>query len=130
MLDNLSGFFKVAQTGGSFVVATFYNPDTNEIKTGCVRDYDYSDGSHDNDELYYMPVNEDIARKYHHFLGRILVGDTVKVIKGRKLPVGTIGVVDRFWDYKDRYGRTQTRYIVFSDGTKTNIDNCELIKGV
>ena len=48
----MEGFFKVKQSGGSYVVAVFYNPYTGETRSECVRDYDYGDCSRDNDELY------------------------------------------------------------------------------
>lgn len=57
-----NGFYKVAQTGGTYVVATFYNPETGDMKSKCVRDYDYSDCSRDDDELYYMEINEDVRK--------------------------------------------------------------------
>ena len=55
MLENK--FYKVRQEGGSYVVATLYNPITKESKTICVRDYDYFDCSRDNDKIYYMDIN-------------------------------------------------------------------------
>ena len=39
------GFYKVCQSGGTYVTATFFNPCTLEEYTQCVRDYDYSDCS-------------------------------------------------------------------------------------
>ena len=50
----MQGFFKVDQRGGSYVVAQFYNPDTGETRSECVRDYDYGDCSRDKDDLYDM----------------------------------------------------------------------------
>lgn len=120
------GFFKVAQEGGCYVSATFYNPTTKETISGCVRDYDYSDCSRDNDELYYMPINEEVKAQWLHDRGIILEGDTVKVVKGRKVPVGTVAKVVAKKPYKDRYGRTQAIYLYFDNGMKTNEDNCIL----
>ena len=120
------GFYKVWQGGGTYVSATFFNPITQEYKTCCVRDYDYYDCSRDNDSLYYMEIDEDVKRKWYHFNGLLMVGDKVEVVKGRKLPVGTVGTITRIYDWKDRYGRVQTTYAVFEDGRKTNIYNCKL----
>lgn len=122
------GFFKVAESGGSYVVDTFYNPDTKEVYTECVRDYDYNDCSRDKDELYHMAIDEDARRAWLHDSGVILKGDTVKVVKGRKIPVGTVAEVVNIYDWRDRYGRVQTTYAVFADGRETNINNCVLME--
>lgn len=123
----MEGFYKVAQSGGSYVVATFYNPITKEEKTKRVRDYEYADCSRDNDELYYMEIDEEVRKIWLHNGGVILPGDRVKVVKGRKIPKGTEAVVERFFDWKDQYGRIQTRYAVFTDGRKTSVSNLVLI---
>ena len=104
----MEGFFKVKQSGGSYVVAVFYNPYTGETRSECVRDYDYGDCSRDNDELY-------------------LAGDTVEVFKGRKVPKGTIATVKSIRPYYDRYGRWVADYAYFTDGQRTNIENCRLL---
>lgn len=39
-----------------------------------------------------------------------IVGDTVEVVAGRKFSKGSIATVQGFRDYRDRYGRVQTRY--------------------
>ena len=91
MMNKLpNGFYKVAQDGSCYISATFYNPSTKEIISCCVRDYEYSDGSRDNDDLYYMEINEEVKRKWLHDKGIILAGDVIQVIKGRKVPIGTI----------------------------------------
>jgi len=126
-MENLNGFYKVAQDGGSYVVATFYNPETNETFSKCVRDYDYSDCSRDNDELYYMDIDNEARIKWLHSKGVILVGDTVEVVKGRKVPVGTVARVIDKKPYKDRYGRIQTIYLYLDNGMRTSEDNCKLL---
>ena len=123
----LEGFRKVAQSGGSYVVATFFNPETKETDSRCVRDYDYADCSRDNDELYYMPIDEEARRLYLRHMGVISAGDIVKVVKGRKVPVGTVAVVEKLYDWKDQYGRTQTTYAVLDNGMKTSVGNCVLV---
>ena len=128
MLENK--FYKVAQTNGSYVVAVFFNPITNEVKRELVRDYDYSDCSRDNDELYYMEIDKEAERAWLHFNGDILVGDTVEVIKGRTLEHGFQGTVRKVCDFKDRYGRYVATYLYFEDGGKINKDNCKLIEAV
>ena len=123
----LEGYYKVAQDGGTYIVATFYNPDTKDSFTKCVRDYDYSDCSRDNDELYYMPINEEVRRMYLNHNGIICIGDTVKVVKGRKVPIGTIATVKELRPWKDSYGRTQTVYAILDNGMKTSVTNCILV---
>lgn len=123
-----SGFYKVKQTGGCYVVATFFNPATHETIEKCVRDYEYSDCSRDIDELYYMPITDDesVLKAYKHYLGFICVGDTVEVIKGRKVPIGTIARVVKIKPYYDMYGRHCADYLYFDNGMRTNINNCVL----
>lgn len=120
-------FYKVNQTGGGYVVALFFNPVTKETYTKCVRDYDYEDGSRDNDELYYMPIDAEVAEIYRKHIGIIAAGDTVEVVKGRKIPHGTIAKVVRVYDWRDCYGRVQATYAVFEDGRKTSVYNCRIV---
>lgn len=125
------GFYKVHQSpGGTLICATFFNPDTKESFHCVVRDYDYSDCSRDREELYQVPTNESARRVYLHHNGAILEGDTIKVVKGRKVPIGTIAKVRAIYDFHDKYGRFQCRYVYFEGGGKTNIDNCELVEAV
>lgn len=120
------GFKKVAESGGTYVVARFFNPETKEEYGQCVRDYDYDDCRNDDDEAYYAPIDEDARREWLHFNGHVVVGDTVKVVRGRKVPIGTVGVIDRIYDWKDCYGRVQTTYVVLEDGQRTSIANVVL----
>ncbi len=122
-----NGFYKVGQSGGSYVVAYLFNPETKEEKSFCVRDYDYCDCSRDNDDLYNLPINEEVRRLYLRHHGIISAGDTVRVVKGRKIPIGTVATVERIYDWRDAYGRIQTVYAVFTNGLKTNINNCVLV---
>lgn len=124
---DLTGFHKVAHEGGCFVTGTFYNPETGETVTGCIRDYDYADGSRDNDELYYLPIDEVARVLWLHSRGIVLTGDTVRVVKGRKVPLGTVGTVESIRPYYDRYRRHVADYVYFTDGQRTNINNVELI---
>lgn len=123
----MNGFKKVAEQGGTYITATFYNPETGETKSQCVRDYDYADGSRDNDELYYMPIDEDARKQWLHSRGIILEGDTIEVVKGRKVKVGTVSVVVKTREIKDRYGRWVADYVVLENGEQTNVANCRLV---
>ena len=120
------GFFKVSETGGTLIIDTFFNPITKEEYTEVVRDYEYSDCSRDKDDLYFLEINEEIRREWQHKHGIILVGDTVQVVKGRKIPVGTVAKVVKKQPYLDKYGREQAIYLYFDSGARTNEENCIL----
>lgn len=122
-----SGFYKVSQQGGGYVTATFFNPETGDYFTKCVRDYDYSDCSRDDEEAYCMPIDERARKIWLRKWGIIEVGDTVEVYKGRKVPIGTVSKVVRIYDWKDCYGRVQATYAVLENGMKTSVYNCKLI---
>lgn len=126
MLENK--FYKVNQSGATYISALFFNPVTGETYTKCVRDYDYADCSRDNDELYYMPIDEEAQRAWFHKCGDILVGDVVEVVKGRTLAHGFIGTVRKVCDFTDRYGRYVATYLYFEEGGKINANNCKIIK--
>lgn len=126
----LEGFYKVGHSGASFITNLFWNPATGETVSKCVRDYDYSDCSRDIDDLYYMEIDEEAKRNYQHSLGVILEGDTVMVVKGRKVPVGSVKQVRKIYPFKDKFGRWVADYLYFTDGTKTNVNNCILVVDV
>lgn len=117
------GFYKVSQSGGTYVTATFFNPCTLEEYSKCVRDYDYADCSRDDDELYYMDIDKNAERAWKHHNGEILWGDEVKVVKGRKVPIGTVANVKAIYPYHDRYGRWVCDYAYLDNGMKTNVNN-------
>lgn len=124
MVEN--GYYKITKNSGfGYITALFYNPMTKELMDVCVKDLD--DPRNDNEELYNMEVNEKVYELYKHHRGIVSIGDTIEVIKGRKVPVGTIGKVVNEFDYKDQYGRVQAHYFVLEDGTKINEMNCKLI---
>lgn len=119
-------FYKVHESGGTYVTGIFYNPTTGEVKHELLRDYDYADGSRDNDELYNMPIDEEVRRVWLNRQGIICKGDFIEVVKGRTIPHGTIAKVVDKKPYKDMYGRTQAIYLYLDNGKKINEDNCEL----
>ena len=120
---NAAGFYKVSETCGSLVIATYYNPETDEEDGIVARDYDY-DRSVDNDSVYNAVINENVKKVWLHSNGAILEGDKVMVIKGRKVPKGTVHTVKAKKDVYDRYGRWQCEYLIFDDGLATNEANC------
>lgn len=126
--EELKGFHKVSHEGGTYVTGMFYNPETGEEISVLLRDYDYADCSRDNDELYYMPIDEEVRVLWLHKHGIICEGDTVKVVKGRKIPIGTVAKVVKIKAYYDKYHRWCADYAYLDNGMKTNVDNCELLE--
>lgn len=123
------GFYKVDEVGGTYVVATLWNPLTDEIIRTCIYNGDYSEEAYayPDEEAYNMPMaNEEIITKWKHRNGIILVNDFVKIVKGRKM-VGEIKKVVKEFSYKIKeVYHCYVDYLVFEDGTKVIKDNCEL----
>ena len=123
-----ANFYKVAEDCGIFCTNTFFNPETKEVKTICVRDYDYNDKSRDNDELYFMPIDEAARKLFLHHRGVICPGDLIQIIKGRKYKPGTTGKVKDIKPYYDKYHRFICNYLYLETGEKVSADNCKLIE--
>ena len=127
-MESYKGFYKVAEDNGGVCVAAFYNPDTEEFFDKIVWDID--DIRLDNDketQIYrFMPINKKVRYLWLHRAGVIQEGDTVKVVKGRKVPIGTIATVKEIKPFYDRYRRWQADYLYLDNGMKTNINNCVL----
>ena len=121
-----AGFRKVDERGSSYITVTYYNPETDEGGSIPARDYEYSDRSRNNDSIYDANIDERVRRDWMHKNGAIFVGDTVVVVKGRKIPKGTFHTVIRIKEIHDRFGRWQADYLIFDDGMSTNITNCVL----
>jgi hypothetical protein len=123
----MNRFFKVNEAGFSVTEATFFNPVTGESFSKIVWDADNPQVERENAELYKIPLNDEVRHLWLNHNGIICKGDTVEVFKGRKVPVGTVAVVTDIRPFCDRYGRVQCRYAYFSNGMRTNIDNCRLV---
>ena len=122
------GWRKVAESGASYVTGTLFNVLTGEEVSVVLRDYDREwVGDCDGVDWYGAAIDEDARRAWcrKHFV--ITDGSRVVVVKGRKVPVGYAGVVEKIRKVRDRYGRHVADYVVFEDGTATNIDNCVLV---
>ena len=128
MLENK--FYKVGQSGSSFVTATLFNPITKEEKRVKVYDGDYYDQEYAgcDIEAYHMPFNKEARIEYLHYNGYAFVGDFVKIVSGRKM-LGEIKKIVREWVYTQpcSYGRDwgKTYYFVFEDGTKVQQKHCK-----
>lgn len=121
-----SGYGKIGMSHScSFTRAFFYNPTTKDYVSMTVSDLD--DPRRDNWELFHMSIDTEILRQFNIDNGIIFEGATVEVFKGRKVPIGTIAVVEKFSEWYDRYGRSQCTYAHLSNGMKTNVNNCRLV---
>lgn len=130
-LKQYEGFYLVNTDGFSVTYGTFFNPTTKERFTKRIWDND--DWRVENEPevqaLRALPrPDETVMKAYYRFIGKIQVGDLVEVYKGRKVPKGYKGVVVKIWNWRDQYGRSQTTYVNFADGQKTNIGNCRLVE--
>lgn len=128
-MDNYNGFYKVSVDGFSLTNAIFFNPTTQESFSKIIWDID-NDRLLEDDTIQFlrnMPINENVRKQWLRHIGVISVGDTIKVIKGRKVKIGTISKVVNIYPWRDKYGRTQTTYVVLETGEKTNINNCMLV---
>lgn len=124
------GFKKIGHNGGSFVTGFFYNPVTHETRTEVLRDYDYADGSRDNDDLYYMEEDEEARKAYEHHMGFVLVGDLIEVYKGRKVPIGTKAKIVKIEPWYDANHRWKADYAILDNGMRTNVNNCRLVEEI
>ena len=71
-------------------------------------------------------ANEQEKHKFYNKLGFVFEGDNVDVVKGKLK--GNNKKIKGFFRYvvPNTYGKQYTDYIAFTDGTKTNIANCEI----
>lgn len=96
-MNNYKGFYKVEETGFSLTIATFFNPETKEHFSKRVWDND-DDRLLWDDEIQIlrnMPIDENAVIAWKHHNGNFVVGDSVEVVKGRKIPKGT--KLEVFW---------------------------------
>lgn len=80
-------------------------------------------------EIRNRMANEREKKDFARRLGYVFEGDTVEIVKGRKLPIGEHKIVKDAYRYEvpNTYGHSYTDYLVFTDGTKTNIDNVKQV---
>lgn len=92
----------------------------------------FSDGSTEIvDSLKgFERATEEEIKDFYQKRNFIFKNDKIVVIKGRKLPLGEQKTVERFFDYEipNTYGKRIAKYVVFTDGTKTDIKNIKNIK--
>lgn len=76
----------------------------------------------------FIMASEEEKRAYLNKNGIVFTGDSVTVAKGKLK--GMVKTVSGYYRYivPNTYGKAYTDYLIFEDGTKTNILNC-LING-
>lgn len=135
-MKQLEGFYKIASSGGSLVSSTFYNPITKETKRIITDDleYQYGDGLISRDftlteleTIHDMSINKDVLKQYNIDNSIPFIGAKIEVVKGRKYTKGSQGVIDKLYDYKDKYGRFVAVYCITDNGMKINTDNVILL---
>ena len=146
---DINGFVKVSKDYSARIwFVSLWNPQTKESKTVACEDTDYDtptmgmvSSEYDAatriwmlDRMPYFGGSKDVRKAYDDWkyaenvkANHIMVGMTVEVVKGRKYPIGTTGVVKGFSSYRDQYGREHTRYVVTEDGKRIPQQNCKAI---
>ena len=83
----------------------------------------------EHSDVDYNMANEQEQKDFARRLGYVFEGDAVEIVKGRGLPIGEHKIVKDTYRYTvaNTYGRCFTDYLVFTDGTKTNIDNVKQV---
>lgn len=136
-----AGFRKIGQRlSGGVVWVAMWNPETKSRIEVPVEDYEYQYGDGpfvapavaeyglgELERLHDADIDDDALRDFNIHEGVVFKGAEVRVDRGRKVPVGTVGVVSRIRDVHDRYGRPVATYadIVSEDGSRhsTSIEN-------
>ena len=128
--ENTSGYLmadgwrKISQDHGSYEHAHLFNVKTGETVSVCV--YDWDEPRNEDLFWYHASIDDDAHMMWARKNGVIIPGLRAKVVKGRKVPIGFSGLVMKIRKVYDRYDRWVANYVVFEDGTSTNIDNCVL----
>lgn len=82
----------------------------------------------DADKQEYLRRASVLACKLIDESMTVFKGDVVQVIKGRKYPKGLEFTVTGRSEYKDRFGRIQTQYVLGEDGIKVSVANCKVLR--
>lgn len=141
MDSSLDGFYKIGDdASGSLVRVHLFNPSTGESMSLVVEDYEYQylDGPFigatldlmTEQEMYDLrcsPIDEWARREWCKYENHVEEGCTVEVVKGRKVPIGTVGEVVAIEGIYDNYGRQVGTRAVLDDGQKTSVDNLVVI---
>lgn len=72
-------------------------------------------------------ASPDEVRAYVHSTGQVYIGDTVHIVRGRKM-IGETKIVKSAYRYNvpGTYGHAWCDYLTFEDGTKVAAKNCDV----
>ena len=107
----------------SFATATVINED------GSFENITYmTDDCKTWDNEAIIDATQEEIYNYRKHRNLINIGDTVRIISGRKM-INEIKIVKDIFNYRPRgtYGHQDTKYLIFTDGTKVNKVHCQLI---
>ena len=136
----LEGYKKIEHDGGTIVTVKLWNSNTKTIITIKVDDLEYeyhyfmACAPYKADvleKLRYMPIDEAALLNFKKYNGLPYVGGKFVVTKGRKYPKGTIGTIDKLYDYTDNYGRWLALYALATGSSggaiKINTANIKML---
>lgn len=83
-----------------------------------------------NEVSEYEKANIEEYKDFYRERNYLFIGDEVEIIRGKKIPIDEHKVVEDFYIYSvpGTYGHKQTEYVIFADGTKTDIINVRNVK--
>lgn len=114
----ISGFYKVNEiTYSDYTQGIFFNPKTKE-EFGMILD---------GVSIFSLEPINDYVRSIWNKEREIVLGDTVKVVRGKKIPVNTVGTVTRIYPIYNKYNNKVCDYIEIDGIFSTNRDNLRLV---
>lgn len=128
-------FKKVDFEGGTLRQVVLYNPETKETLRVTVDDAEYPRGASPFlkyppevlERLARAPIDKEAQKLWKRNFGEVFVGDVVEVVKGRKYPHGTRGVVSRVYDYKIPNSSRKVPYVELEDGKRVALSNVRYV---
>ena len=121
------GFKKVYQyDDGKLAVAEFFNPTTGEEYCAVVRNVFYPDVNWDEEGLK-APLDMNAYSAWRSKRKIFCIGDRVRVVRGIKVPIGTVGIIRDMYDWKDERGRVKNKYVVLDNGYRTSYRNVVIV---
>lgn len=119
--ENMDNLAPIIDTGTSYllsngdVITVWNNKDNDEINLLKIKELPFA-------------TNEQRAQFIHEEYGVIFKGDHVVIKRGRKM-VGETKEVSGYYRYDvpGTYGKQYTEYLLFTDGTKVNINHCDVV---
>lgn len=101
----LEGYKKIKENRGNLVTVFMYNPETKDLKSIIVEDYEYQYGDgfmaqyvdiyglEFLEKIRFMPIDKKALYQYNVDHDIIQVGSAIEVVKGRKYAKGTQDII-------------------------------------